>query len=148
MARMTRYWTLSERNAQLPSITGMLLWNACSGSASAWLMSRDVALFKPVRSGTGGGGSGARKVRRPWSPNPATRTPPRRRTRPAPGRSHPALRRRRHLAPVPGAVALRHPGVLKGVAFGVMLAFGIFNLFGSIACRTCCSAPSCCRSRT
>ena len=134
MGRMTRYWTLAERNVQLPAITGMLLWNRLLwiGIGLA-LMSLTVALFQPVRSGTG----------RRWfgrAPKAAVDS-----AVAAPGASAPGqdlAKSTRATQRFDAGATWRQflaqwrfdtKGVLKGVAFGVMLAFGVFNLVGSIA---------------
>jgi len=132
MGRMTRYWTLAERNVQLPPIAGMLLWNRLLWiGVGLALMTLTVALFKPVRSGTGRRWFG----RAPKAPDDAGAATPVASARVvadgprATQRFDAGATWRQFLA----QWRFDTKGVLKGVAFGVMLAFGIFNLFGSIA---------------
>jgi ABC-2 type transport system permease protein len=121
----TRYWSIEERNTRLPEIGGVLLANrAIWLAAGAAMIAATMAFFRPDREGL-------------------------------------RFRRRRRLGPdagfLPSAIAIRLPlvalrtdararfaqflklawfdtrGVLGGVAFLVMLAFGLMNLGGVLA---------------
>jgi hypothetical protein len=150
MARMTRYWTMAERNVQLPAIDGMLLWNrvlwianrpgaddADRGAVQADAERDRAALVRARREGA------SRQA-----PAAAVHVPAARVAAAAP-RASQRFDAGASLAPVPGAVALRHQGrapwrrvrrdarVRRASTCGLAVPVGRDR-----------SAPRCCRSRT
>jgi ABC-type transport system involved in multi-copper enzyme maturation permease subunit len=124
---VTRYWSADERNTRLPEIAGVLLANrALWVAVGAGLLAASVAWFRPDREGL-----------RLWR---------RRRTAVA---AAPDGATARHALVLPAVslldtaaarfaqfrqlAAFDLRGVLFGVAFLVMLAFGLMNLGGSLA---------------
>ncbi len=121
----TRYWSIEERNTRLPEIGGMLLANrAIWLAAGAAMIAAALALFRPDREGL-----------RLW-----------RRRRPAPEATAAAARGTITLPQVSLRTDIRARltqfrklawfdtrGVLGGVPFLVMLAFGLMNLGGDLA---------------
>jgi ABC-2 type transport system permease protein len=121
----TRYWTVAERNTLLPEFGGLLLANrAIWLTAGALMLAATLALFRPDREGL-------RLWRRRRPPLDSALLPAARATK-LPSvtlRSDPQARFTQFLK----LAWFDTRGVLGGVAFLVMLAFGLMNLGGDLA---------------
>lgn len=121
----TRYWTIEDRNTRLPEIAGVLLLNrAIWFAAGAAMLAATLALFRPDREGL------RFRRRRPLKPEAAF-APPAIAVR----LPDVALRNggRARLTQFLKLAWFDTRGVLGGVPFLVMLAFGVMNLGSSLA---------------
>ncbi|HZX29133.1 MAG TPA: M1 family aminopeptidase [Telluria sp.] len=120
LAQSMRYFTGAERNTVLPQLSGALLANRLLWSVVAvGLLGATLALFKPVRPGTG---RGWRKVRaaRPEAAAPRTAFRPR-----VPSFANAALVQWWQMARFDAR------GVLRSVPFIVMLLLAVANFFAN-----------------
>jgi ABC-2 type transport system permease protein len=127
----TRYWSAEDRNTRLPEITGLLLANRAIWIAvGAAMLAAALALFRPDREGLR-----LWRRRRPAVEN-ATASPPNAGASSPSQMAMPAVTLRTDS----GARWIQFlklawfdtRGVLSGVAFLVMLAFGLLNLGGDL----------------
>lgn len=130
VSRTVRYWSAAEQNTLLPPLSGFLLWNrAVWTGVGLALLGAAYALFKPQRTGTGRGLFRRRRTAAAPSPGPADVAP-----RPAGSFARPRAEQRFGAAPSLARfvqqVRFDTLGVLRGVPFLVMLAFGVLNLVG------------------
>jgi ABC-type transport system involved in multi-copper enzyme maturation permease subunit len=122
----TRYWSASDRNTRLPELTGILLANRSIWIAvGAAMLAATLALCRPDREGL-------RLWRRKRPALATAAEPPRQQTLVLPVatlQTHAAARWTQFLK----LAWFDTRGVLGGVAFLVMLAFGLMNLGGNLA---------------
>jgi ABC-type transport system involved in multi-copper enzyme maturation permease subunit len=125
LSRVTRYWSILERNTLVPPLQSFLLVNRivwCSISAA--LLAATFALFRTQRAGTG---RSWRRGRVSLAP-PVTAAPVHAAVTPTfQQRFDAGATRLQFLA----ELRLQTAGVLRSVPFLVMLAFGMFNFIGS-----------------
>ena len=127
VALVTRYWSADQSNHELPSLSGVLLFNRLLWSAvSVVMLGATVALFRPNREGL-------QLPRR----KPRTEPPILRPQASAAALTLPRLRLasnlRAHLLQLRRQFAFDTLGVLRGVPFLIMLALGLLNLFFTLA---------------
>lgn len=127
MGLATRYWSADERNTRLPELTGYLLANRLLwlGLAGA-LLAATLALFKPLRAGTGRRWFGRGKA---TADAAVASAPIGKLIVPAFAQDFSG---RAQLAQFWRQLRLDTVGVLKSVPFLVMLAFGMLNLIGGV----------------
>ncbi|MGH8178970.1 MAG: ABC transporter permease/M1 family aminopeptidase [Steroidobacter sp.] len=125
IARVMRYWSVAERNSQLPELSGLLLMNRVLWLAiAASMFAAAHALFRPQSL------RAKQRWRRRRAPDPA-----------APAPSPEPARQLRIAQPrtFDGAIAWRQflhqlgfdaASVLKSIPFLVLLAFGLLNFIG------------------
>ena len=121
----TRYWSIEERNTLLPEVSGLLLANrAIWLAAGAAMVAASLALFRPDREGLRLWRRRRPKVQTDFVPSGVAIKMP-----------IVALRTdaRARLAQFLKLAWFDTRGVLSGVAFLVMLAFGLMNLGGGLA---------------
>lgn len=121
----TRYWSIEERNTRLPEIGGVLLANrAIWFAAGAAMLAATLALFRPDREGL-----------RLWRRRRVNKDPQFAPLGAAIKLPAVTLRTdgRARLAQFLKLAWFDTRGVLGGVAFLVMLAFGLMNLGGELA---------------
>ena len=121
----TRYWTAEDRNTKLPEIVGLLLVNRVLWiGVGAALIAATMAWFRPDREGL-------RLWRRKRTAKAAEVVPE---AHPAVALPEVALHRSfsARLTQYWQLAKFDTRGVLLGVPFLVMLAFGLFNLIGSL----------------
>jgi hypothetical protein len=135
IARVTRYWSVAERNAQLPDLTGLLLMNRVLWlTVAALMLVATHALFRPQRL----------RAKKRWWQRGATDD----RTNAAAVEPVPSAFVQNN-APVRNSAARRSfdgaaafwqflhqlrfdaAGVMKSIPFLVLLAFGLLNLVAS-----------------
>jgi|CXWL01.1.fsa_nt_gi ABC-type transport system involved in multi-copper enzyme maturation permease subunit len=128
----TRYWTVVERNSELPEIAGSLLWNRLLwiGLGLA-VLAIAYALFRPS--------SEPLSWRRSRRPTAAAAEPPAAflsvSVAPRP-RSPQDFSPRTAWRQLAHQIRIEVLGVLRSVPFLVMLAFGLFNVLGGLAVST------------
>lgn len=130
IARITRYWSVAERNTQLPELTGLLLWNRALWLGVAVTMAAAAhALFRPQRPRPGA------SKKRALASEAASSGPLPREAGEGEGGGISAARP----LPARGAIAFRQflkqlsfdaSYVLKSIPFLVLVAFGLFNFIG------------------
>jgi ABC-type transport system involved in multi-copper enzyme maturation permease subunit len=126
MGRAVRYWSVEERNTQLPELAGYVIANrALWGTVALGMLAATYALFKPMRAGTGSG----RKVRRKAAPASVAVAPA---MLPPLLTTHPPRHfdLRTALAQFWRLLKFDTWGVLRSVPFLVMLIFGAVNFTG------------------
>ncbi|MGH8123504.1 MAG: ABC transporter permease, partial [Rudaea sp.] len=128
IALATRYWSPQDRNTRLPELAGVLLANRAIWMAvGALLLAAAFALFRPDREGLR-----LWRRKRGARSDAATATAP-----PAAAIVAPAVRLRAdngaRWTQFLKLAWFDTRGVLRGVAFLVMLAFGLLNLGGFLA---------------
>jgi ABC-2 type transport system permease protein len=121
----TQYWSAEERNTRLPEVVGTLLANRVIWIAiSAAMIATTLALFRPDREGLRLWKRRGKMADTAAAPVVATMVLP-----PATLRTNAGARWKQLLK----LASFDTRGVLGGVAFLVMLAFGLMNLGASLA---------------
>ena len=120
-ARTVRYWSAEEMNTLLPALDGMLLANRLLWTAlSLALFGVALALFRPLRSGTGRG-----LLRRRAAASQAAEAS----VGPVPARivAAPSTGARAAFAQFMGQLRFDAAGVFRGIPFVIMLLFALAN---------------------
>jgi len=120
-ARTVRYWSADEMNTLLPALDGMLLANRLLWTGlSLALFGVALALFRPLRTGTGRGLLRRRAAARPVAEVPVGPVPARIVAAPATGA-------RAGFAQFLAQLRFDAAGVFRGIPFVIMLLFALAN---------------------
>lgn len=128
LSRTLRYWTVEERNTQLPELVGYLLVNRVLwASVAVAMIVAMLHFFSPLRAGTGKAGKARKAVTTTPDAGPATRAA----LSATLTRSTPQFGRAASWAMYWRQLRFDLMGVLKSVPFIVMLVFSVINFTGS-----------------